>query len=126
MNRHQFLRIAGIATTASFAGCIRFGYNEPADSGTIHIYDNGAEWASGKHLRIIARTDRETILEENYDLQVEDPELVVPATTYQIEVYLDQIRQTSYEWDINNCNAELYIEIPEREQNGIRIDTSNC
>jgi hypothetical protein len=126
MNRHQFIRIAGTATTVPFAGCIRFGYNEPADSGTIHIYDYDGAWASGKNLRIIARKDDKTTLEENYELPVEDPELVVPATTYQIEVYLDQIRRISYEWEINNCNAKLYVEILEREENGVRIDTSNC
>lgn len=125
VTKRDALRTGGGVALAALAGCFGISHRIPPDEGTIRIHD--AEWAAGKTLRIVARTNNgDVALDTSYTLPVNDVEVTVEPATYELLVYLDGEQQTTYTWKVTNCRRELYIEFASSEEDGILIDTSAC
>lgn len=122
--KRDALGAGGGVALAALAGCFGISHRIPPDEGTIHI--GGAEWASGKTLRVVARTSGDVALDRSYTLPDDDAELTVKPAPYELLVSLDGEQMLSYTWEVTSCQSELYIMFASTERNGISIDTSNC
>jgi hypothetical protein len=124
--RRDALALGGSVAIASLAGCFGITRRGRPDEGTINIQDAGADWASGKTLRVVAQKNSDTIVDQSFTLPVGQQKLTIEPAVYSIQVYLGGERRTTYSWKVTKCQSILYVTVEESESEGVQIHTTQC